>query len=140
MGTYANINVSYLYILIAVENLYSTMMKNLKNLIFLFILLPTVSFGTKCDICEGCGIESCQGRLGPEDKSESSFTKWFNELNLYIEELKSTVDFSIYDDERLRWVRTSFIQPQLMVHDKYLYDRVTNQWTVDKYLGDVTER
>ncbi len=27
-----------------------------------------------------------------------------------------------------------------MVHDRYLYDRTTNQWTVDRYLDDLLER
>ena len=27
-----------------------------------------------------------------------------------------------------------------MVHDRYLYDRVSNQWTVDRYLDDLLER
>jgi hypothetical protein len=32
------------------------------------------------------------------------------------------------------------VQPQAMLHDRYLYDRATQQWTVDRYLDDLQER
>ena len=35
---------------------------------------------------------------------------------------------------------TDFVQPQVMVHDRYLYDRASNSWTVDRFLDDLLER
>ena len=37
-------------------------------------------------------------------------------------------------------VLTDFVQPQVMVHDRYLYDRASNSWTVDRFLDDLLER
>ena len=32
------------------------------------------------------------------------------------------------------------MQPQLMIHDRFLYDRATDSWTVGKYLQDLQDR
>ena len=50
-----------------------------------------------------------------------------------------------YDDSRyrnpaLQWAATSFVQPQAMVHDRYLYDPVAGRNTVDRYLDDLERR
>ena len=50
-----------------------------------------------------------------------------------------------YDDARytqpaLEWTQSSFIQPQMMVHDRYLYDPVQGKYTVDRYLDDLETR
>lgn len=49
-------------------------------------------------------------------------------------------DFSAYENKDIDWAKYSFIQPQVMVHDSYLYDRASGEWTVDKYLDDLLER
>ena len=41
---------------------------------------------------------------------------------------------------QIPWARTSFVQPQLMIHDRFLYDRATDSWTVGKYLQDLQDR
>lgn len=48
--------------------------------------------------------------------------------------------WSIYDQPGLAWARTSFVQPQVMLHDRTLYDRATDTWTVNRYLDDLEER
>lgn len=40
----------------------------------------------------------------------------------------------------LQWVQWSFIQPQMMVQDRYFYDPVTRRYSVDKYLDDLESR
>jgi iron(II)-dependent oxidoreductase len=50
-----------------------------------------------------------------------------------------------YDDSRytlpaLQWTQSSFIQPQMMVQDRYLYDPVAGKYTVDRYLDDLEKR
>jgi iron(II)-dependent oxidoreductase len=40
----------------------------------------------------------------------------------------------------LRWTQSSFIQPQMMVQDRYFYDPARRQYTVDRYLDDVQRR
>ncbi len=49
-------------------------------------------------------------------------------------------DGSRYDVPALRWTQSSFIQPQTMVEDRYLYDPVEGRYTVERYLADVEGR
>ena len=58
-------------------------------------------------------------------------------------------------DSGLQWTSTSFIKPevkeqffvfemmsfnQVMIHEKFLYDRKTGEWTREKYLQDLQDR
>ena len=45
-----------------------------------------------------------------------------------------------YERPELLWTQSSFIQPQMMVHDRYFYDRAKLQYTVGRYLDDVQAR
>ena len=45
-----------------------------------------------------------------------------------------------YQLSALHWTQSSFIQPQLMVQDRYFYDPVAGRYTVDRYLDDVEKR
>jgi gamma-glutamyl hercynylcysteine S-oxide synthase len=45
-----------------------------------------------------------------------------------------------YDVPETRWTQTSFIQPQMMVEDRYFYDPVAGKYTVDRYLDDLEKR
>ena len=67
---------------------------------------------------------------------------------------------SLYSDPGLQWAATSFVQPQVenrqipirrsifprtfshqvMIHEKFLYDRKTGEWTPEKYLEDLNSR
>jgi formylglycine-generating enzyme required for sulfatase activity len=49
-------------------------------------------------------------------------------------------DGSRYDAPELRWTQSSFIQPQAMVEDRYLYDPAAGKYSVDRYLADVDQR
>ena len=40
----------------------------------------------------------------------------------------------------LKWTQSSFIQPQMMVQDRYFYDPVAGHYTVDRYLDDLDKR
>jgi formylglycine-generating enzyme required for sulfatase activity len=40
----------------------------------------------------------------------------------------------------LQWIHTDFMQPQMMVHDRYFYDPAGHKYTVDKYLKDLDTR
>ena len=97
-------------------------------LVPLFILLPPNY---------SLGINN-QFRFGPVDKTQETFESWWYQLQSDIAE--SNISLSVYDEESLSWARTSFIQPQLMLHDRFIYDRSTDKWTVDKYLNDLKER
>ena len=45
-----------------------------------------------------------------------------------------------YDRPDLKWTQSSFIQPQMMVHDRYFYDVKAHRYTVDRYLDDLVAR
>jgi len=45
-----------------------------------------------------------------------------------------------YEMPALKWTQSSFMQPQMMVHDRYFYDPVANKYTVDRYLDDLDKR
>ncbi len=45
-----------------------------------------------------------------------------------------------YSTPELQWTQSSFIQPQMMVQDRYFYDPVSGKYTVDRYLDDLQKR
>ncbi len=45
-----------------------------------------------------------------------------------------------YAQPAFKWTESSFIQPQMMVQDRYFYDPVTRKYTVDRYLDDLAKR
>jgi iron(II)-dependent oxidoreductase len=45
-----------------------------------------------------------------------------------------------YSNPALKWAQSSFIQPQMMVQDRYFYDPVAGKYTVDRYLDDLKQR
>jgi gamma-glutamyl hercynylcysteine S-oxide synthase len=49
-------------------------------------------------------------------------------------------DGARYDLPALKWSQSSFIQPQAMVEDRYLYDPGARKYTVARYLADVERR
>lgn len=60
---------------------------------------------------------------------------WRNERRIRI-----GFDDSAYHNPALLWTQSSFVQPQMMVHDRYFYNPVTHKYTVDRYLEDVERR
>ncbi len=54
--------------------------------------------------------------------------------------LRIGYEASQYERPELLWTQTSFIQPQMMIHDRYFYDPVAQKYTVDRYLDDVDTR
>jgi gamma-glutamyl hercynylcysteine S-oxide synthase len=45
-----------------------------------------------------------------------------------------------YEEPALKWTQSSFIQPQMMVQDRYFYDPPAGKYTVDRYLDDLEKR
>lgn len=88
-------------------------------------------------------LANCQNYqfvTGPPDKSPDTWRLWWEEYTLWRSEIASSLNLSNYDLEQVRWAKTSFMQPQVMIHERYLYDRDKNQWTVGRYLADVRYR
>ncbi len=54
--------------------------------------------------------------------------------------IRITLNTARYNLPALAWTQSSFIQPQMMVHDRYFYDPATGRYTVDRYLDDLKQR
>jgi gamma-glutamyl hercynylcysteine S-oxide synthase len=67
---------------------------------------------------------------------------WLRDIRHWRDErrIRTTQDPSRYELPELRWTQSSFIQPQMMVHDRYFYDPVAGRYTVDRYLDELEKR
>ncbi len=67
---------------------------------------------------------------------------WLEDLEHWRTErrIRIAYDPSRYELPAFQWTQSSFIQPQMMVHDRYFYDPVAGHYTVDRYLDDVEKR
>jgi iron(II)-dependent oxidoreductase len=87
------------------------------------------------ELSRKCG--QMQGPEKPED-----FSEWLADVKRWREERLSRMGFS--DDEYRRpeflWTQKSFIHSLLMVTDRYFYDPVSAEYTVDRYLDDLEKR
>jgi iron(II)-dependent oxidoreductase len=74
--------------------------------------------------------------------SESEHEPWLADIRHWREERRIRIgyDGSRYEMPALQWAQSSFIQPQMMVQDRYLYDPVAGKYTVDRYLDDLEKR
>ena len=100
----------------------------------LFLTLPILSYGQWNEV-------NRQVFDPPADQSMESYEAWNADRLAWIKEQQPMVDLSIYYDyPQMNWTQTSFIQPQTMIHEKTLYDKATNTFTVDKYVNDINDR
>ncbi len=68
--------------------------------------------------------------------------RWLSDIQHWREErlIRIAYDGSRYDLPALKWTQSSFMQPQMMVHDRYFYDPVAGKYTVDRFLDDLDQR
>ena len=56
---------------------------------------------------------------GPRDKSAETFNTWYAEFESARAGAEAGLDLAMYEDvPEVAWARQSFVQPQLMVHDR----------------------
>ena len=67
---------------------------------------------------------------------------WLADIRHWRDERRIRIgyDGSRYDMPALQWAQSSFMQPQMMVQDRYFYDPVAGKYTVDRYLDDLEKR
>lgn len=81
-----------------------------------------------------------EGPTSPRDYLEwnSRIRKW------RLEQQAKRKEFSCsstgYDVPSLQWAQKSYVQPNVMLHDLFLFDPVTNKYTVDKFLKGKDKR
>src|SRR5665648_105006 len=68
--------------------------------------------------------------------------RWLSDVTHWRTERRIRVAYcgARYENPFLKWTQSSFIQPQMMVEDRYFYDPVAHLYTVDKYLNDLEKR
>ncbi len=68
--------------------------------------------------------------------------KWLADVSHWRDERRIRIgyDGSRYEVAALKWTQSSFIQPQVMVHDRFFYDPIANHYTVDRYIDDTVKR
>jgi formylglycine-generating enzyme required for sulfatase activity len=74
--------------------------------------------------------------------SPNAHERWLKDIRHWRDErrIRTAYDPARYDQPALRWAQSSFIQPQMMVQDRYFYDPVAGRYTVDRYLDDLVKR
>src|SRR5208283_4485814 len=67
---------------------------------------------------------------------------WLKDITHWRMERRIRIGFNgtRYDLPVLLWTQSSFMQPQMMVQDRYFYDPVAGKYTVDRYLDDLEKR
>jgi formylglycine-generating enzyme required for sulfatase activity len=68
--------------------------------------------------------------------------RWLLDLEHWRTErrIRTAFDPSRYELPAFQWTQSSFMQPQMMVQDRYFYDPVAGRYTVDRYLDDLEKR
>jgi iron(II)-dependent oxidoreductase len=79
---------------------------------------------------------------GSKACTQNEHEAWLADITHWRNERRIRVGYngSRYDLPALQWTQSSFIQPQMMVHDRYFYDPVSGKYTVDRYIDDLEKR
>jgi iron(II)-dependent oxidoreductase len=68
--------------------------------------------------------------------------QWLANLKAWRTNQRKSLNYnsSLYANPKLAWVKHTFIDVQMMAHDRYFYDPATRKYTVTRYLNDVKKR
>jgi gamma-glutamyl hercynylcysteine S-oxide synthase len=79
---------------------------------------------------------------GSKPCSQTEHEAWLADITHWRTERRIRIgyDDARYDLPALKWTQSSFMQPQMMVQDRYLYDLDSGKYTVDRYLDDLEKR
>ena len=74
--------------------------------------------------------------------SQQNTAEWLKQMRAWRadQRLRMGYDKNLYGVPALKWTQSSFIQPQMMMQDRYFYDPDTHKYTVGRYLDDVSKR
>ena len=79
---------------------------------------------------------------GDGERACETHEAWLNDITHWRAERRIRIGYNgaRYEIPALQWTQRSFIQPQMMVEDRYFYDPVAGKYTVDRYLDDLHAR
>jgi len=74
--------------------------------------------------------------------TQAAHEAWLKDIRHWREErrIRTGNERSRYANPALQWTQSSFMQPQMMVHDRYFFDPLSGQYTVGRYLADLEKR
>jgi gamma-glutamyl hercynylcysteine S-oxide synthase len=74
--------------------------------------------------------------------TQQEIDQWLRKMHAWraMRRIRMGYDTNLYGLPQLKWTQSSFIQPQMMMEDRYFYDPVAHKYTVDRYLDDLTKR
>src|SRR5437868_2261606 len=83
-----------------------------------------------------------QGDQIPGPPTPDEFSAWMNDIRHWRDERRVRIGYSATEYERpeFAWAQRDFVQPQMMIEDRYFYDPVAGMYTVDRYLDDLEKR
>jgi gamma-glutamyl hercynylcysteine S-oxide synthase len=128
---------------------------NRRNSIFSLTLLACVSFSTTISaqdsayrpVGQQIPAPSCLTTHGAWEGGSSAcsadtHTNWLKDIHHWKTERLIRIGYNgdRYANPNTKWAQSSFMQPQMMVQDRYFYDPVTGKYTVDRYLDDLNKR
>jgi formylglycine-generating enzyme required for sulfatase activity len=84
----------------------------------------------------------CCYRSGEVKDPALAFKTWLDDVRHWRRErlIRMGYNGSEYERPELKWTQSSFIQPQMMIEERYFYDPVAGKYTVDRYLDDLEKR
>ncbi|MDQ0110024.1 formylglycine-generating enzyme required for sulfatase activity [Chitinophaga terrae (ex Kim and Jung 2007)] len=87
-------------------------------------------------------IQGAAGELIAGPGTSAQRDAWLDTVKQWRQDQLNKLQFNdaLYKDPALNWTRQTYIYAQVMAHDRYLYDPVARQYTVDRFLDDVTAR
>ena len=87
-------------------------------------------------------IPQWNSNFKPKTCTAAEISAWLADIRHWRSEhfIRMGYDSAQYDRPELKWTQSTFVQPQMMVHDLYFYDRDKHLYTVDRYLEDLEKR
>jgi len=77
-----------------------------------------------------------------QEYSQKVFQEWIEDIRHFRMErlIRAGYDGSEYERPQLKWTQSSFVQPQMMMQDRFFYDPVARRYTIERYLDDLNQR
>jgi iron(II)-dependent oxidoreductase len=101
----------------------------------LFLLVPFL-------FAQDSAFQPVGSQFPSPTEGEEAHQAWLKDLKAWRAERLTRMGYrdDQYRRPELLWSQRNFIQPQMMVEDRYFYDPATRQYTVDRYLDDLDKR
>jgi formylglycine-generating enzyme required for sulfatase activity len=82
------------------------------------------------------------GEGGHAPCTDIDYKGWLVDIEHWRAETRVRIGYdpARYELPALKWTQSAFMQPLMMVHDRYFYDPVAGRYSVDRYLDDLDRR